>query len=227
MSYFDNVNPDLLAQVDAKAQRICEFGCGGGALARAIRKENPQVYLVGIEKEAEALQRAHDVLDHALACDLNDSALWEHGQLLDAALPQASFDHLIFGDVLEHLNAPDELVNQAAQRLVPGGSILACIPNVQHWSVFTQLVAGSWPRLDSGLFDRTHVRWFTLQDMVSMFEGAGLVVENVVPRIFDMEQGIAVMEYLEPLAIYLGVDVQQFTQRGLPLQYVLTARRPH
>lgn len=226
MSYFDNINPDLLAQVDSKAQRICEFGCGGGALARAIKQANPQVYLVGIERQAEALQRAQDVLDLSIECDLNQSALWEDGQRLDAALPRSSFDHLIFGDVLEHLDAPEELVARAAQRLVPGGTLLACIPNVQHWSVFTQLVAGSWPRMDSGLFDRTHVRWFTLQDMVAMFEGAGLVVEQVVPRIFDMEQGIAVMEYLEPLAVYLGADVQQFTQRGLPLQYVLTARKP-
>lgn len=110
--------------------------------------------------------------------------------------------------------------------LAPGGSALVCIPNVQNWSVFAQLVTGSWPQTDAGIFDRTHIRWSTLTDMIRLVENAGLVVENVVERIFAPEQGLPFLEDLEPLALNLGVDPNELIKRGLPLQYVLVGRKP-
>lgn len=225
MSYFDNVNPDLLAQVRPNARRICEFGCGAGALARAVKYRNPSVHYTGVELAEEPLHQARSILDTALQRNLDHVPDWRRDPELSAALPEGTFDHVIFGDVLEHLYAPEEVLRKSTQLLSPEGTLLACIPNVQHWSVFAQLVAGNWPRADSGLFDRTHIRWFTLQDMLQLFQDAGLAVQTVVPRVFQHDQGIAVLEYLEPLAVYLGANVEQLMQRGLPLQYVLVARR--
>ena len=86
---------------------------------------------------------------------------------------------------------------------------------------------GSWPRLDSGLFDRTHLRWFTLDDMVRLFNAAGLEVQSVTPRVFDRDQGLELVQYLEPMAHLLGVEPETLSQRVLPLQYVLEgASRP-
>jgi SAM-dependent methyltransferase len=162
----------------------------------------------------------------AINRNLDQLLVWSQDSELDAALQLNSFDHVIFGDVLEHLYNPQNAIDQAVQRLSPGGSALVCIPNVQHWSVFVQLVLGSWPQSDAGLFDRTHIRWFALQDMVQLLQRAGLVVENVVSRIFSPEQGIPFLEDLEPLALNLGVDPNELIRRGLPLQYVLVGRKP-
>lgn len=228
MSYYDNLNETLFSLLDTNAQRVCEFGCGGGAMAKAIRAVNPAVYYVGLELMAEPLDRARQFLDVALCRDLNLVGDWSSDAELASALPHLSFDHVIFGDVLEHLLDPEAVVRQAADRLVPGGTLLACIPNVQHWSVFVQLIQGRWPREDSGLFDRTHVRWFTLNDMIDLMSQAGLTVEQVTARTFESTDSIGpdVVDYLEPLAHYLGVDQDQLAQRALPLQYVLQARKP-
>ncbi|SER87225.1 class I SAM-dependent methyltransferase [Giesbergeria anulus] len=225
MSYFENVNPDLLAEVKSDAKRICEFGCGAGALARAIKSINPSVHYVGVEIAEDPLLKAKDVLDVAIQRNLDLIPSWRKDREMSGALHEASFDHVIFGDVLEHLYDPESAVQQAVEILSENGTLLACIPNVQHWSVFTQLVIGSWPRVDAGIFDRTHIRWFTLHDMVNLMQKSGLVVEKIVPRIFQQEQGIEIMEYLEPLAIYLGVDSDSFLRQGLPLQYILVAKR--
>lgn len=224
--YFGNVNPTLLDVVDPGARRICEFGCGSGALARAIRQRCPGVHYVGVEMMADQLAFAADALDVALARNLDAVADWSSDAELAGALPAGSFDHVIFGDVLEHLYDPEAALGQAAERLSIGGSALVCIPNAQHWSVFAQLVHGSWPRTDAGLFDRTHIRWFALADMVRLLQGAGLAVEKVIPRVFGAEQGLRVTQALKPLADALGVDHAQFTQRSLPLQYVLVGRKP-
>jgi SAM-dependent methyltransferase len=225
MAYYDNVNQTLVDTVEPSAKRICEFGCGAGALARAIRARLPNIHYVGVELQADQLQYARDVLDVGLHRNLDLLAKWTEDDEFQTALPMNSFDHVIFGDVLEHLYDPQSAIDQAAMRLVPGGSALVCIPNVQHWSVFVQLVLGSWPQSDSGLFDRTHIRWFALRDMVQLLERAGLTVERVLSRVFSPEQGLPYLEDLEPLARSLGVDPDVLIQQGLPLQYVLVGRK--
>lgn len=135
--------------------------------------------------------------------------------------------------MLEHLREPWQVLREAVTCLAPGGCVLACIPNVQHWSTWVQhwstwvqLARGRWPRSDSGLFDRTHLRWFTLDDMVALLREAGLVVDKVLPRVFQAEQGQQVMRALESLAQVAGADFDTLQQRGLPLQYVLVAHKP-
>jgi len=224
--YYGNVNSTLLDLIPPDIQKVCEFGCGAGALARAIRQKlNTPMHYVGVELMPDALLKAKSVLDVSVLCDLDAVRDWSADPELNLALPMSSFDLAIFGDVLEHLYDPLQVLRQAVQRLRLGGAVLGCIPNVQHWSVFAQLAIGRWPQSDEGLFDRTHVRWFTLTDMVALFNEAGLVVEKVVPRVFEADRGAAVMSHLRPLAQYLGIDSQDLVDRGLPLQYVLVGRK--
>jgi SAM-dependent methyltransferase len=225
MAYYDNVNNTLVDLVSPDAKRICEFGCGAGAFARAVKDRIPAVYYVGVELMADQLAAAVSVLDVSIHKNLDHIVDWSVDQEMARALPLNSFDHVIFGDVLEHLYDPQSALTQAAKRLAIGGSALVCIPNVQHWSVFAQLVKGSWPRNDAGIFDSTHIRWFALDDMVQLVQQAGLEVEHVEGRVFAPEQGLPFLEDLEPLARNLGVDPDLLIQRGLPLQYVLVGRK--
>lgn len=225
MSYYDSVNLELLSMVEPTARRICEFGCGAGAFARSVRSKNPQVHYVGIELMPDQLEFAKKDLDVGLCRNLDRLEDWSTDAELHAAIPPESLDHVIFGDVLEHLYDPQRTLNQAAFRLAPGGSALVCIPNVQHWSVFAQLVAGTWPQTDAGLFDRTHIRWFALSDMIRLLQAAGLSVEKIQSRVFSPDDGLPFLEDLEPLARRLGVDPDLLIERGLPLQYVLVGRK--
>jgi len=222
--YYDNVNQTLLDLIPPDVNRICEFGCGGGALARSIRQKSGSIiHYVGVELMADALDRAGAVLDVAVQCNLDDVEAWDSHPELAAALPLAHFDLAIFGDVLEHLYDPKHALQEAVKRLRPGGRVLVCVPNVQHWSVFAHLAMGSWPQADAGLFDRTHLRWFTLTDMAALLNDVGLVVNKVVPRVFDVDRGRTVMKQLKPLADFLGVDASLLEDKGLPLQYVFEA----
>lgn len=225
MAYYDNVNTTLLEVIDPQARRILEVGCGAGALARAVKDRLPGIDYSGIELVHHQLALAADVLDRGWVRNMDQVTDWSQDAELHAAIPLGSLDHVIFGDVLEHLYDPQRTLTQAALRLAPGGAALVCIPNVQHWSVFVQLVSGTWPQMDAGLFDRTHIRWFTLTDMVRLVESAGLTVERIEERIFAPEVGLPFLEDLEALACTVGVDPQVVIQRGLPLQYVLVGRK--
>src|SRR4051812_27089426 len=113
MSYYNNVNTTLVDAVDPAARRICEFGCGAGALARAVRERHPGVYYVGVELMSDQLALAHDVLDVGLQRNLDHIDDWSLDAELNAAVPVDSFDHVIFGDVLEHLYNPHRVLKSA------------------------------------------------------------------------------------------------------------------
>ena len=226
MAYYDSVNPTLFELVNTDAKSIIEFGCGAGAMARAIKEKSPDIHYVGVKLIAEELVKARDVLSISLRRNLDNLSAWDDDAELSAAMPLAHFDHVIFGDVLEHLYDPARALGEAARRLKPGGSALVCIPNVQHWSVFQNLITGSWPREEMGLFDKTHIRWFALGDMVALLQSAGLVVETIMGRDFPSDQGLSIMEDLEPLARNLGIDPDELIRRGQVLQFVLEGRKP-
>jgi 2-polyprenyl-3-methyl-5-hydroxy-6-metoxy-1,4-benzoquinol methylase len=225
-NYFDNVNPTILQLIDGSMLKICEFGCGGGALAAAIRAKNPDsIYYVGLELDEAALQRAKPFLDLAIQCNLDLIPSWKSNDVISQSLPDDYFDCVIFGDVLEHLHEPESVLRQAVSKLKPGGAAIVCIPNVQHWSVFANLVLGSWPQMDSGIFDRTHIRWFTLRDMVSLLNKVELNIENSIGRVFDADNGKIFVNQLSGLAEILDVDMNALCEQCLPLQYVLVGRK--
>lgn len=217
--YYDRVNPDLLHRIPVTARTVLEVGCGAGALGAAFKAIQPEVVYVGLEQVEEAAAVAAGRLDHVLRADAEDPEL---------ALPELPpLDCLIYGDVLEHLKDPWATLRRHAALLHDEGVLLACVPNVQHWSVLAHLLQGRWPLAEEGLFDRTHLRWFTRDSLRELVAGCGLQLQELAPRIFQRERAEAFVAQLEPALPGLGIDRQKLLEGVAPLQYVLRAsRRP-
>ncbi|MEI8358139.1 MAG: methyltransferase domain-containing protein, partial [Deltaproteobacteria bacterium] len=181
-----------------------EVGCGAGALGAAFKAICPEVVYVGLEQVEEAASRAAGRLDHVLRADAEDPAL---------VLPDLPpLDCLIYGDVLEHLKDPWTTLRRHAALLHDEGVLLACVPNVQHWSVLANLLQGRWPLADEGLFDRTHLRWFTRESLGELVASCGLQLQELAPRIFQRERAEAFVAQLEPALAGLGVDRQRLLE---------------
>jgi 2-polyprenyl-3-methyl-5-hydroxy-6-metoxy-1,4-benzoquinol methylase len=86
---------------------------------------------------------------------------------------QGSYDRLLFLDVLEHLPNPIEPLRRSKQLLNNGGRALVSIPNVAHWSIRKELLLGRWRYEDTGLLDRSHMRFFTLDSAAELLIDAG------------------------------------------------------
>lgn len=80
---------------------------------------------------------------------------------------------LIFGDVLEHLHNPDKVVKECLSILNSNGKIISSIPNLMHYSVLYKLINGNFTYTDTGLLDRTHIHFFTYNEIINMFENNG------------------------------------------------------
>ena len=172
---YETPRPDLQAHVPLDACRILDLGCSTGALGAAL-KQRQRVTVVGVEIVPELALEAEKVLDRVVAGDIDSF-------LEGAALQEAPFDCLIAGDVLEHLVDPWRALERLVELLTPDATVIVSLPNVAYWAGWIRLFrTGRWPRDDTGPFDRTHLRWFTLADGLDLLVQAGLSPTRVEPR---------------------------------------------
>ena len=94
---------------------------------------------------------------------------------------------------------------------------------MQHWSVLANLLQGQWPTVDQGLFDRTHLRWFTRESIVQWFESNELQIYSVQSRVFAPDQAKDFAIKMLPALQNLGLYPQKVFEGIAPLQYVITA----
>ena len=64
--------------------------------------------------------------------------------------------------------------------------------------MLAQLLQGRWPLEDQGLFDRTHLRWFTRHSIVNGLRDQGLVVHSLTPRVFNLDRARTFVRQMEP-----------------------------
>lgn len=162
--------PDIFGLVPASAQAILDVGCSNGALGRSLKAASPSRVVTGIEVDASFAEEAAAQLDQVIQGDLNRFD-WP------SVFGRRRFDCIIFADVLEHLVDPTKCLVHAITHLEPGGCIIISVPNIRHLSALRSIfMDGRFPRRDRGIFDRTHLRWFTIADAHHLLASCGLRV---------------------------------------------------
>lgn len=213
----DAHNPDLLNMMYPNLISVIEIGCSSGALAREYKKRYPNCDYFGVDIDSTYLERAKTFCDGVAACDLDlatSEFFQEHAQ-------RACW---VFGDTLEHFKDPWKVLRNI-RRVIPGdASVVACIPNAQHWSLVAKLATGDFRYVESGLLDRTHLRWFSRQTIVELFQETGFVIEAGVPRIFDEPARDSFLPMIANLAKASGVPPDLAVNDAIPLQWVVRAK---
>jgi hypothetical protein len=206
-------NHDVLRLIPAGAARVVEPGCSGGALAREYRRAYPQSEYIGIEADSRYAEIAREHCSRVLVTDVEKLGA-------DDLVAISPADCWVFGDVLEHLLDPWALLG----RIRPyTAAVVACIPNMQHWSVAEQLVSGDLAYTDDGLLDRTHLRWFTRKTLASMFAAAGYRIATLRGRVFEQEGRAEGLAALRTYAVALGLDPEITLRDADVMQWLLVA----
>ena len=205
--YYQDVKPVLLELLDPIGLRILDAGCASGANGELLKRAGARE-VWGIELDPGAADEARRRLDGVVAGDLSSVGL--------DALGGQPFDAILAIDVLEHLVDPAAAVAKLVGMLRAGGLLVACIPNVAHVWVMANLVAKRWPQKTSGIFDRTHVRFFAKRDMIALLRDAGLEIIEVRPY-FTRYRSLRTLSLVLSLYVFRDYWARQF---------LLVARKP-
>lgn len=174
MNYFNQYpNYRMLSCIDEEKEKdfsVLEIGCDCGVNLLHLKNCYPNVRLYGAELNPGAVKIASHIANVKEA-DIEDKALDFSG---------IKFDYIIFGDVLEHLRNPQAVIEYCKELLSEDGRILACIPNLMHYSVMRELVKGNFTYTDMGLLDKTHIHFFTYNEIIRLFTNTGYQIESMI-----------------------------------------------
>ncbi len=169
--YYDHPRHEIFDLIPADCQQILDIGCATGHFGAQLKQERA-CYVTGIELNPEAAQIAKGRLDQVRV-----------GDALSIELNQR-FDLATCLDSLEHFTRPELLLQRIRDHfLTPQGYLIASIPNVGHWSIVADLLAGHWDYVPFGLLCETHYRFYTLHSLTKLLADNGFKIIRIKPEI--------------------------------------------
>lgn len=173
---YDTINPEIIKFILQEAKpgaSILDVGCGTGRLGEFL-KPRLDCYLTGVELDQEAALTAKKSYNDLVVMNLED--------LIDKRCEfkdPKKYDFVVFGDILEHVSDPGQILRYFSGSLKDGGSMIASIPNVANWMVRFGLLFGNFD-CSGGILDQTHLRFFTYRTAKKLLEDNGYRIVAVV-----------------------------------------------
>lgn len=211
--YSNFIRNEIVDQIDElknKNINVLEIGCATGATLLEIKNRYKSANIYGIEINKKAAEIAESFAD--IRSDNVES--------IELSYEEKFFDYIIFADVLEHLQDPWSVLNNIKKYLKDDGYILASIPNVMHYSVVRELLNGNWSYADSGILDRTHLRFFTLSEINKMLINTGYSMEKCLSTSLQVDNNDKI--FIDEL-VKLSSD--SLTKQFEAYQYIVKAKK--
>jgi SAM-dependent methyltransferase len=157
-----------------RGKRVLDLGCRAGALTRHFLEGND---VVGVDVDAEALAKAAELGIATVQANVEQPLPFE----------DASFDAVVAGELLEHLQFPDALVAEIRRILRSGGVFVGSVPNAFRLKSRLRFLLGQPPEDDP-----THLQMFSppaLLELLADFREVRLEFVDgrlrwVYPRLF-------------------------------------------
>lgn len=159
-----------LANFIPDGSEVLDIGCSSGNFDEALIKQKGCV-VDGVEPDKVDARAAAKKLRKVWVFDVEDPA--------NVASIKKKYDVLVFADVLEHLVRPSETLKLVKVLLRPGGRVVFSLPNMAHVSVRLALLGGSFTYTETGLLDKTHLHFYDLDTVKTMFKNAHMHLSDI------------------------------------------------
>jgi len=134
---------------------VLEIGCGNGQLLSEIKKNRPDIQLVGVDI-FKPYSSSSDFIFHL-------------GQIEDVQLSENSFDLIYNSNLIEHVVSPVNFLRRSYSLLKQGGILYGVTPN--HSSLDRFLFTNFW----GGYHYPRHTYIFNHRNIVQLLRSAGFV----------------------------------------------------
>ena len=154
-------------------ERVLDLGCGAGRHAFEMYRRGADV--VAFDQDVDELERVRDMFaEMRRAGEVPDGAEADvkEGDALALPFADSEFDRIVAAEILEHVPADLQALDELVRVLRPGGTIALTVP---RW--FPEAVC--W-KLSRDYHDTPggHIRIYTDAELVTKAENAGLVYDG-------------------------------------------------
>ena len=170
-SSYVGLRKDILRHIKGSNLIVLDIGSATGENGKYLIENNIASQVIGVEIDESMAELSRGKLTNLIVGNI------ESQEIKNQLPSNLYYDFILLGDVLEHLNNPWELLNYLTALLKPEGQVIISLPNVQHIEVFIQVfLKGKWPYNQRGIFDKTHLRWFTYKNIIELINSSNLSI---------------------------------------------------
>ena len=168
----DNTNSSHTLAIDliGKNKMVLEIGTSTGYMSKLLKERGNQI--IGVEIDPEAAEIASQFCELMIIGDVEVLDLDEY-------LKDVLFDAIILTDIIEHLVWPAKTLEMLKKYLKEDGYLVVSIPNICHGDIILSLMNSNFKYSQMGLLDKTHLRFFGVNNIYDFFSKCGFTVNNL------------------------------------------------
>jgi len=170
-----------------RGSKVLEIGCGDGRLANVLSiRKKCRVFCV--EKDFKMARIGNNKCVEILNIDIENAGLpYETG----------SFDCIVLGNVLEHFKEPSKILTDLKKYLSEKGFIIYSVPSIVNWYSRLTILSGKFEYSETGVFDKTHLRFYDLRSAKKLAIDAGYRITwlDVTPSVYLFKERLNFLWY--------------------------------
>ena len=159
-----------IVNIIPERSKILDVGAGNGVLAKLFKFKNKSVIIDGVEPNKFASNIAK--LEYR---NFYNGYIQE---FMDEILNE-KYDFIIFADVIEHIDNPIDVFKDFFKKLDMTTKIIISVPNIAFGAVRLSLMQGSFHYVDSGILEKTHLRFYTLNTLNKLISNLNLNIDEL------------------------------------------------
>jgi SAM-dependent methyltransferase len=156
----------LLEDLESVRGKVLDIGCGAGSVAKAVKRERPDLQVIGSDVSRSALAAAEAE---------PEGVEFRVGRAEKLPFADGEFDFVWIFDVLEHVDNPERVLREVARVLRPDGVFHIVLPlEGQPWTLYRFLGCGT--RWTAKVRHGGHIQVFSSARFTSLAAFCGLNV---------------------------------------------------
>lgn len=213
----NNIDRIQLEMIPANS-RVLEIGCATGALAEYLMKEKA-CSVTGVELVPEQAEQAiHRGIDVSIGA-IDTEKIQNY---LDREVESnGGFDVIFLSQVIEHIADPKAILQRIQDWFAPDAILIISTCNIAHWKCRFKLLSGKWEYEEYGIFDKTHLRFFTIKSFRELLGECGYEIldfgftfEDICPFKILFDKRILAPSDLLRVLPFIGSDLRKrYTNR--------------